>query len=399
MTSSTASLWRCCQCAPLSTRYAGGRQGGVWGGVGGWGGRTSSGSGGGWAAAAAPRVPPAQRLNPAVTRTHTHILFHRRRQAVLDALRARRERFVFEGAEIRLRPSAMAFITMNPGYPGRAELPESLKVGGGGVWGGWTGGSMLPAHEAAATCTRGPSRHPTLSPSHPRAPALQALFRPVSMAVPDLALICEIMLMAEGFQQSRLLSRKFIILYRLCEDLLSKVGGAPTCSCTCTRAASPPAAATRPHTRQPRARASTDPPAPPPAAPPGPPLRLEAARHQDHALRGGQHEARGARAFRWARARAWGWVRVRACGALRASRSIACWSDALTCLPACLPAWGRVEDRVLLRALRDFNLGKLTADDTSIFVGLLGDLFPRISSLVPRSIDTSFEVKVRAQQQ
>ena len=44
------------------------------------------------------------------------------------------------------------------------------------------------------------------------------------MAVPDLALICEIMLMAEGFQQSKLLSRKFIILYKLCEDLLSKVG-------------------------------------------------------------------------------------------------------------------------------------------------------------------------------
>jgi len=43
------------------------------------------------------------------------------------------------------------------------------------------------------------------------------------MVLPDLALICEIMLMAEGFQSSKLLSRKFIILYKLCEDLLSKV--------------------------------------------------------------------------------------------------------------------------------------------------------------------------------
>ena len=51
---------------------------------------------------------------------------------------------------------------------------------------------------------------------------LQALFRPVSMCIPDLALICEIMLMAEGFQQSKPLSRKFVILYKLCEDLLSK---------------------------------------------------------------------------------------------------------------------------------------------------------------------------------
>ena len=40
--------------------------------------------------------------------------------------------------------------------------------------------------------------------------------------MPDLNLICEIMLMAEGFQQSKALSRKFVILYKLCEDLLSK---------------------------------------------------------------------------------------------------------------------------------------------------------------------------------
>ena len=42
------------------------------------------------------------------------------------------------------------------------------------------------------------------------------------MCIPDLALICEIMLMAEGFQASKMLSRKFVILYKLCEDLLSK---------------------------------------------------------------------------------------------------------------------------------------------------------------------------------
>jgi len=32
------------------------------------------------------------------------------------------------------------------------------------------------------------------------------------MVVPDLALICEIMLMAEGFQMSKILARKFVIL-------------------------------------------------------------------------------------------------------------------------------------------------------------------------------------------
>ena len=49
---------------------------------------------------------------------------------------------------------------------------------------------------------------------------------------------------------------------------------------------------------------------------------------------------------------------------------------------------------MLLRALRDFNLGKLTADDTSIFLGLLNDLFPKTADLVPRAIDDDFEAKV-----
>ena len=50
--------------------------------------------------------------------------------------------------------------------------------------------------------------------------------------------------------------------------------------------------------------------------------------------------------------------------------------------------------QVLLRALRDFNLGKLTADDEGIFLGLLNDLFPRTAEHVPRAVDHAFEVKV-----
>lgn len=50
--------------------------------------------------------------------------------------------------------------------------------------------------------------------------------------------------------------------------------------------------------------------------------------------------------------------------------------------------------QVLLRALRDFNLGKLTSDDTSIFMGLLNDLFPRTLELVPRAVEVDFESKV-----
>lgn len=50
--------------------------------------------------------------------------------------------------------------------------------------------------------------------------------------------------------------------------------------------------------------------------------------------------------------------------------------------------------QVLLRALRDFSLGKLLADDTTIFMGLLNDLFPRTVEHVPRAVDAGFEAKV-----
>ena len=65
---------------------------------------------------------------------------------------------------------------MNPGYLGRSELPEGLK----------------------------------------------ALFRPITVVVPDLELICENILMAEGFVSAKMLARKFVTLYKLCMDLLSK---------------------------------------------------------------------------------------------------------------------------------------------------------------------------------
>ena len=42
------------------------------------------------------------------------------------------------------------------------------------------------------------------------------------MVVPDFELIAEIMMVAEGFIEARLLARKFITLYSLCRELLSK---------------------------------------------------------------------------------------------------------------------------------------------------------------------------------
>ncbi|XP_036372722.1 dynein heavy chain 9, axonemal [Megalops cyprinoides] len=97
-------------------------------------------------------------------------------KSIQDAIRDKKKRFNFMGEEVNLFPSVGIFITMNPGYAGRTELPENLK----------------------------------------------ALFRPCAMVVPDFELICEIMLVAEGFIEARLLARKFITLYQLCKELLSK---------------------------------------------------------------------------------------------------------------------------------------------------------------------------------
>lgn len=53
------------------------------------------------------------------------------------------------------------------------------------------------------------------------------------MCVPDFELICEIMLVAEGFQEARVLARKFITLYTLCKELLSKQGTKCCTFCVC----------------------------------------------------------------------------------------------------------------------------------------------------------------------
>ena len=46
-----------------------------------------------------------------------------------------------------------------------------------------------------------------------------------------------------------------------------------------------------------------------------------------------------------------------------------------------------------MRALRDFNTPKIITDDVTIFMGLIGDLFPALD--VPRKRDLDFEATVK----
>ncbi len=95
--------------------------------------------------------------------------------SIKKAKRAGLESFHFEGNFMKIDHNANVFITMNPGYAGRTELPDNLK----------------------------------------------ALFRPCVMMVPDYSLIAEIRLYSYGFEQARDNAKKLVRVLQLCSEQLS----------------------------------------------------------------------------------------------------------------------------------------------------------------------------------
>ncbi|KNC47878.1 cytoplasmic dynein 2 heavy chain 1 [Thecamonas trahens ATCC 50062] len=100
-------------------------------------------------------------------------------QTIQSGIKARASSISLLGKTVELDANSGIFVTMNPagkGYGGRSKLPDNLKQ----------------------------------------------LFRPVAMSKPDLELIAEVILYAEGFSGAKGLAKKLVSMYGLNAQLLSK---------------------------------------------------------------------------------------------------------------------------------------------------------------------------------
>ena len=80
------------------------------------------------------------------------------------------------GRSVSLHQDVGIFVTMNPGYAGRSNLPDNLKL----------------------------------------------LFRGCAMMKPDFTLIAEVIMFSQGFKEAESIASKVVLLFDLCLDQLSR---------------------------------------------------------------------------------------------------------------------------------------------------------------------------------
>lgn len=94
---------------------------------------------------------------------------------IQTGLRDQKKSILLLDKSVALHPNVGIFVTMNPGYAGRSNLPDNLKQ----------------------------------------------LFRTIAMIQPDWERIAQVMLFSQGFQYSQELAGKIVLLFSLCHDQLS----------------------------------------------------------------------------------------------------------------------------------------------------------------------------------